>query len=259
MTMRHLLSVLSFVAVSAAGGNAAAAPITPPPFVAAAAPAITRIEVHFGSTTDDTSYLFRLGMMEGHLMVGHELLLAQQPGLAMPHFAHPVRELYDDLAGYLVKNKFPAFDGQLADLEAAVKAAPDSPETEAKYQAAIATIHRARELAPASIRDSVPAMIQICSDTVDAASHEFGGALDHGRITAMVEFHDSRGYLEYVAQEVADLRAAHPEAAATLDRFKAVLAKAQWIVDPLLPGPLPRASVGSYHDLAEQAAAVGRN
>lgn len=256
--MRHVLSVLSLVALSAAG-SASAAPIAPAPLAQGMTPPVAQVDFHFGSTTDDTSFLFRLGMLEGHLMVGHELLAAHQPGLALPHFGHPVRELYDDFVDYLAEKRFPPFDGQLADLETAVKSAPDSPDTEAKYQAVIATIHRARELAPQSIRDSVPTMIKICSDTVVAASHEFGGALDHGRIAAVVEFHDSRGYLEYVAQQIAELRAAHPDAAATLDRFSAVLAKAQWIVDPLLPGPLPRASVGSYRALAEEAAGVGTN
>ena len=93
---------------------------------------------------------------------------------------------------------------------------------------------------------------------MDAASYEYGGALDHGRIAAVVEFHDSRGYLAYVAQEVDGLRQSHPEAAAMLDRFKAVLAQAQWIVDPLLPGPMPRASVSRYRSLAGEAADVAK-
>lgn len=247
---------LPTLALCLAAGGAMAAPLAPPP--PPVPTAMVQADFNFGDAGDDTSFLFRLGMMEGHLMVGHELLVAHQPALALPHFGHPVRELYDDLADYLNGKHFPAFDAQLADLEASVKANPESPATEAKYQAAIATIHKARMLAPAELRDSVPEMIQICSQTIDAASYEYGGALDHGRIAAVVEYHDSRGYLEYVAQEVADLRRAHPDAAATLDRFKALLAKAQWIVDPLLPGPTPRASVGSYRDLAKQAAAVAK-
>ena len=46
---------------------------------------------------DDVDFLFRLGMLEGHLIVGHDLLQAGQPALAAPHFGHPVRELYDDI------------------------------------------------------------------------------------------------------------------------------------------------------------------
>ena len=149
----------------------------------------------------------------------------------------------------------------MAELETAVKTAPDSPDTAAKYQAVIAVIHKARLLAPPEIRDSVPEMIKICSQTIEAASHEFGGSLDHGRIAAVVEFHDSRGFLEYVSQEITDLRASHAgdvQTASLLDRFKGVLTKAQWIVDPLLPGPVPRASVGTFRGLAEEAGEVAK-
>ncbi len=215
---------------------------------------------HYGSAGDDTDFLFRLGMLEGHLIVGHELLKAHQPALALPHFGHPVRELYDDMSDYLAEKKFPQFDKQLAELETAVKTAPESADTEAKYQAAIVTVHKARLLAPPELRASVPEMIQVCSAVMDAASGEFGESLERGRISVIVEYHDSRGYLEYVAQQLGDLTAEHKDAKSqdTFARFKAVLAKAQWIVEPLLPGPTPRASVGDYRAIAAEAAGIAK-
>src|SRR5689334_13856716 len=101
----------------------------------------------WASTEEDTDFLFRLGMMEGHLIVGHELLAAGKPQLAIPHFGHPVRELYDDVAEYLSSHQFPAFDKQLIGLEAAATAAPKGPGTEKQYQAVIATIYKARQIA----------------------------------------------------------------------------------------------------------------
>lgn len=207
---------------------------------------------------DDTDFLFRLGMLEGHLMVGHDLIKAGQNGLALPHFGHPVRELYDDIEDYVAAKHIAPFDAQLIRLEAAVASAPQAPQTEALYQATIKTLHDARNVAPAAIRDSVPAMIKICSDTIDAAAGEYGEALNRGKIDAVVEYHDSRGYISYVAQAAADLAASHPDQASQsmLSRFKAVLAKAQWIVDPLLPAASPRASVGQYRTVAAEAAGV---
>ncbi|MGH7034792.1 MAG: hypothetical protein ACREFL_13755 [Stellaceae bacterium] len=223
-------------------------------------PLLLRVDAQYGDAQDDTDFLFRLGMMEGHLMIGHELLVQKHAALALPHFGHPVRELYADIEDYLAKRRFPAFDGQLAALEAAVAASPGSPKTEAKYQAAIATIHKARALAPASLRASLPEMIQICSDTIDAASGEYGEGIEKGQIASIVEYHDSKGYLEYVQQALDELRSTHPEAAAQslLDKFQAVLAKAEWIVEPLLPDPAPRASVGTYRAIAGEAAALAR-
>jgi hypothetical protein len=210
--------------------------------------------------SDDTDFLFRLGMMEGHLIIGHELLRNNQIALAVPHFGHPVRELYDDVGPYLDKHHFPAFDRQLITLEAAVTAAPTAKATEDQYQAMIATLHKARALAPASLRASVPEMIQICSDTIDAASGEFGESLQQGKVSALVEYHDSRGFLAYVAEEVNSLMASHPDAASQsmLDRFKTVLAKAQYIVGDLMPAPTPRASVTDYRAIAAEAEAIGK-
>lgn len=237
--------------------GAQAAPLFHPP-VAASPPLLLRADAHYSDAEDDTDFLFRLGMLEGHLLIGHQLLEAHQPALALPHFGHPVRELYADIEDYLDKNHFPAFDKQLAGLEAAATVAPESADTEAKYEAVIATIHKAREIAPASLRASLPEMIQICSDTIDAASGEFGEGLEQGRIAVIVEYHDSKGYLEWVQQELGLLRADHKDTASEslLDRFQAVLAKAEWIVDPLLPDPTPRASVGTYRAIAAEAAAL---
>ncbi len=221
---------------------------------------IQRVDAHLGAAADDSDFLFRLGMLEGHLMVGHELLQANEAALALPHFGHPVRELYDDIGGYLDQHHFPAFDRQLVALEAAVATAPSAKETETQYQATIATVHKARDLAPARLRASIPEMIQICSDTIDAASGEFGESLEQGRVSVLVEYHDSRGFLDYVAQQLGELKAAHPDAASQslLDRFKAVLAKAQWIVGDLMPAPTPRASVSAYRSVAAEAAALAK-
>lgn len=55
---------------------------------------------------DPVDFLFRLGMLEGHLIIGHDLLRARHNALALPHFGHPVRELYDDIIDYLTAIKF---------------------------------------------------------------------------------------------------------------------------------------------------------
>ncbi|HEY1504012.1 MAG TPA: hypothetical protein VGF92_06915 [Stellaceae bacterium] len=248
--LTSLFAATAWTGVAIAAPSASPSPSPAPTFVQLAAAA--------QDESDDTDFLFRLGMMEGHLIIGHELLEADQVALAVPHFGHPVRELYDDVGPYLDKHHFPAFDRQLIALEAAVTAAPKAKDTEDQYQAMIATLHKARDLAPASLRASIPEMIQICSDTIDAASGEFGESLEQGKVANLVEYHDSRGFLAYVAEEVNALTASHPDATSQslLDRFKTVLAKAQYIVGDLMPASTPRASVADYRDIAAQAAAL---
>ncbi|HEX3973092.1 MAG TPA: hypothetical protein VHX19_17320 [Stellaceae bacterium] len=255
--MRFLMGLLAATAITSV---ASAAPLTPPQ--PGPAPTLTQpvADMQTDKNADDTDFLFRLGMMEGHLIIGHELLVNNQAALALPHFGHPVRELYDDVGPYLDKHHFPGFDKQLITLEAAVTAAPKAKDTEDQYQAMIATLHKARDLAPANLRASVPEMIQICSDTIDAASGEFGESLEQGQVSDLVEYHDSRGFLEYVAEEVKDLAASHTDAAsqALLGQFKPILAKAQYIVADLIPAPTPRASVTDYRAIAAQAEDIAK-
>lgn len=204
---------------------------------------------------DDANFLFLLGLMEGHLTVGHELLQANKVKLGQPHFGHPVRELYDDLKDYLTAKRVPQFEEQLVELEAAVEAAPTAPATEAKFKAVIASIHQARAATPAAIRESVPEMIRICADTIEAASGEYGEAIDKGRIANLPEYHDSHGFIAYVAQQVGELEKSHPtgEDANLIGRFKAVLAKAQGMVGALLPPERPQNSVADYRAVAHEA------
>lgn len=194
-------------------------------------------------------------MMEGHLIFGHDLLAAGQAALTLPHFGHPVRELYDDVSAYVAAKGIKPFDAQFIRLEAAVARAPTAPATEALYTDTIRILHEARLAAPERIRASVPQMIGICADTVDVAAGEYGQAVNSGKIDALVEYHDSRGYLAFVARQADDLARSHPDPASQslVSRFKAVLAKAQWIVGPLMPGPEPRASVSQYRALAAES------
>ncbi|HWE73624.1 MAG TPA: hypothetical protein VG328_10730 [Stellaceae bacterium] len=256
--MRLLMGLLAAAAMASAASAAPLILARP-----AAAPALVQpvADMPADKNADDTDFLFRLGMMEGHLIIGHELLVNNETALALPHFGHPVRELYDDVGPYLDRHHFPGFDKQLIALEAAVMAAPAAKDTEDQYLAMIATLHKARDLAPARLRASVPEMIQICSDTIDAASGEFGESLQQGKISSLVEYHDSRGFLEYVAEEVKGLAATHGDAAsqALIDRFKPILAKAQYIVADLIPAPTPRASVTDYRAIAAQAEGVGKS
>ena len=227
--------------------------------LALAAPFAIPTRAH-AAAPDPVDFLFRLGMLEGHLIIGHDLLRARHNALALPHFGHPVRELYDDIIDYLTAIKFPRFEADLIRLEAAVAKSPGAGETEALYQAAIATLHRARATAPAELRAAIPEMIRICSDTIDAAAGEYGQAVNRGRIDQVVEYHDSRGYISYVAEELDRMQgtAKTPADQGLIAKFRPILARAQWIVAPLLPEPAPRASASQYRAIAADAARLAK-
>jgi hypothetical protein len=46
-------------------------------------------------------------------------------------------------------------------------------------------------------------MIRICADITEAAAGEYGESLNRGRISSSSSNHDSRGFLAYVAAELA--------------------------------------------------------
>ncbi|MBA3896532.1 MAG: hypothetical protein H0X36_05245, partial [Sphingomonadaceae bacterium] len=95
--------------------------VTPGSVIAAADSAI--------SSEDHAELLFKLGLLEGHLLVGRELIDANQTQLALPHFGHPIRELYDDISGELARRGVTGFDGELIALEALAAGKPTDPAT----------------------------------------------------------------------------------------------------------------------------------
>lgn len=233
------------------------APAMAAPRLATAMPETRPVALAADEQADDAGYLFRLGLMEGHLVVARELIQAGRPKLALPHFGHPVRELYDDIADDLKAKKVPPFDTKLIELEALATGSPSNPALAAKYDEVMDAIQRARDAAPKSMRDSVPAMIRICADTVETAAGEYGQAVEKGRIENLVEYHDSRGYLAYVSRELERLSAgADADGKTMIERFRLVLAKAQAIVAPLIPPEQPITPVSEYRAVAAEAKAI---
>jgi hypothetical protein len=73
---------------------------------------------------DNLDLFEKLGLMEGHLMIGKALLDADMQSDALPHFGHPVRELYDYLKPVFAVRKSPEFERELSDLEQRARPRP---------------------------------------------------------------------------------------------------------------------------------------
>ena len=214
---------------------------------------VTRIAAAAISNEDHAELLLKIGLLEGHLMVGRELIDANQPRLALPHFGHPVRELYDDIAGQLRIRGVNAFDGELIALEAMVAGAPRAPATAAKYDDAIRILHAVRATVPSGLLDTPRFMLGVLGEIAGVASEDYSESIEGGRIEKPVEYHDSRGYLLYASQELRRLEArpdlrGSPQLAAA----RARLTDMQAIVGPLLPPERPLKSVAAYKALVSQ-------
>ncbi len=213
------------------------------------------------SNEDHAELLFKLGLLEGHLMVGRELLEANQPRLALPHFGHPVRELYDDIQGELKRRGVTGFDGELIALEALAAGKPRDPATMAKLDGVLRIIAAVRATVPSGLLDSERFMLGVLGEVATIAAEDYSESLEGGRIEKPVEYHDSRGYLSYADKELRrlegrpDLRGSPRLAAARarLDEMRA-------IVGALSPPERPTRSVAAFKAIVgqlKQAAAAG--
>jgi hypothetical protein len=237
----------AIVAGMAALSAQAAVPVVPHPHGNAA---IARVALT--KEDDALDYIFKLGLLEGHLMVGKELLDAKRAKLALPHFGHPVRELYDDLRPVLNAEKVAPFDVELIALEAAVTKDPNSADTAARFGQVMARVEDARKIVPEALRAQVPFVVKLCANTIEAAAGEYGEAIERGKIENLVEYHDSRGFIAYARKEAQHLAQIAGDSA-VIRSLQAIIAKTNDIVGSLMPPAKPRRSVSDYRAIAEEA------
>jgi hypothetical protein len=146
---------------------------------------------------DNLDLFEKLGLMEGHLMIGKALLDADMQSDALPHFGHPVRELYDYLKPVFAVRKSPEFERELSDLEQRAKTAPKDGATAAAYNDVIAKVNGLRQTIPAELFKSQAFMIRAIALMMQDAADDLGESLDKGRIANTVEYHDAMGFARY--------------------------------------------------------------
>ena len=207
------------------------------------------------SNEDHAELLFKLGLLEGHLMVGRELIDAEQTQLALPHFGHPIRELYDDISGELTRRGVTSFDGELIALEALAAARPTDPATSAQYDKVIGIVAAVRATVPAGLLDNERFMLNVLGKVAIVSAEDYSKSVEGNRIEKPAEYHDSRGYLAYADRELRRLEerpALRGDPGLTLARAKLVEMRA-------VTGPLR--SAAAYKAIAmqfKQAATAAR-
>jgi len=190
---------------------------------------------------EDADFAVRLGLIEGHMRVGRELIEAGQTQNGLPHFGHPVRELYSDMLPVIAHRGGQQFDRDLVALEG-IAARGNTPEFRAAFDAALAKVHAARALIAADKWNSDAFLLGVTADTATVAAQEYRNALVAGRIDSLIEYHDARGFMFYLS----DLLAAHHGADARLTQAAATVADLRAYVEPLAPPNPPRATDAEF-------------
>ncbi|WP_218079800.1 helix-hairpin-helix domain-containing protein [Anthocerotibacter panamensis] len=148
----------------------------------------------------DIDYLIKLGLMKGHLLVAQELLDLKQPAQAIPHIGHPVEEIYVDLEEQLTERQVKEFKSVLIALQDLIKANPNSPKIARTYTEAMTAIDGAIQGLPARQRQSPAFVLQVIDGLLDAAGTEYRASIAQGKIAAVIEYQDSRGFVRYADQ-----------------------------------------------------------
>lgn len=143
------------------------------------------------SAQADADYLFKLGLMRGHLMAGHALYAMGEHAAARTHSKHPSDELYLDLAPALERRGVPPFAAELtAHAEAVASGAADISEPYAELLFAIAAAENAVTDSSAALRARVAVML------LREAAREYAIGVVDGQLENAHEYQDAYGFTQ---------------------------------------------------------------
>ncbi len=162
---------------------------------------VTVEDVVLTGEAKDVDYMTKLGLMKGHLLVAGELLALQKPDQAEPHIGHPVEEIYADVEDQLTERNVKEFKTTLIALQDRVRAgAKDMAKVNTEFKTSMQAVDNAIAALPAEQRQSSRFVLQVINGLLDTANSEYGAAIANGKITQVIEYQDSRGFVEYANQ-----------------------------------------------------------
>ncbi|MEH1779835.1 MAG: helix-hairpin-helix domain-containing protein [Nostoc sp.] len=186
-------------------------------------------EVVLTGEAKDVDYMSKLGLMKGHLLVAQELLDQNQPKQAEPHIGHPVEEIYVDVEDQLNERKVKEFKTTLVSLQDLVKSSPKDSKVKTNFTSSVQAVDGAIAALPADQRSKPGFALQVINELLDSANSEYRAAIADGKITAPIEYQDSRGFVFYanelykgISSQVAQ---AAPEAHKAIDTSFAEIIK----------------------------------
>lgn len=204
-----------------------------------------------GSVEADQELLEALGLLEGHMLIGQALMNAQETRLALPHFGHPVNELYTWLESRIAQRRAAPFEQELNALEAAAKAGATGEALARAFAPAIAKINALRgTIAPERAADPRFQLDHVAT-MIESVAGDYGESIERGRISNILEYHDSAGFLRYTIATAG----ARAKAAGAPPVWGKVLAELEAIRSAayaeLLPPARPPVSITSVRRRAE--------
>lgn len=199
----------------------------------------------------DADLMEKLGLLEGHLIVGRALLEAGDKAGALPHFGHPVEELYAWLAPRIATRGAPPFEAELRALQALAEANDTGPAAASAWNAVDAKVRALRAtVAPERARDA-RFLVEHVATMVEAAADDYAVSIERGRIANAMEYQDAAGFIRYaitVAEAQREAGGANRLWDAVLAELKKLLAAGFTTLRPPVRPPVTVASVRAVAD-----------
>jgi hypothetical protein len=145
----------------------------------------------------DVDYMVKLGLMKGHMLVAKELLDLKKPDQAEPHIGHPVEEIYVDVEDQFKERNVPDFKAKLISLQDLVKSKPNDAQIGSQFEAAMQAVDSAIAALPETQRQSPEFALKVINGLLDTANSEYQASIANGKIAAVIEYQDSRGFVNY--------------------------------------------------------------
>jgi hypothetical protein len=204
---------------------------------------VTIEDVVLTGVAKDVDYMTKLGLMKGHLLVAQELLAQGKPDQAEPHIGHPVEEIYVDVQDQFAERKVPDFKKTLISLQNLVKSNPKDAKVGTNFEQSMQAVDGAIQVLPEQQRQSPQFVLQVINGLLDSANSEYGAAIANGKIAAVIEYQDSRGFVNYadtLRNKISEpLAKQNPEAqkviADSMTQLKTAWPSAQAPAAPVLP------------------------
>ena len=169
---------------------------------------VTIEDVVLTGEAKDVDYMTKMGLMKGHLFVAKELLDQGKADQAEPHIGHPVEEIYADVQDQLQERKLPEFKTTLIKLQDLVKAgAKDPAQVNTEFTASMKAVDGAIAAVSEAQRKDPKFVLQVINGLLDTANSEYGAAVANGKISAIIEYQDSRGFVMYAEMLYKDIAA----------------------------------------------------
>ena len=140
---------------------------------------------------DDIEYLYRLGLMRGHLLVGNALVAGGERAAARMHSKHPSDELYAPMAAELAARGVAGFAEELEAHARAVDTESDATVAD-RYAALVAAIGASEQAVEASPELAVRVTVRL----VREAAREYAVGVVDGKLANAHEYQDAYGFTQ---------------------------------------------------------------